>query len=66
LKKVIDAKSSGWQMELRETLRAGVFADVINTDAIKDQTELPRIARQFGAHLELNPESKMGMLRFAR
>jgi len=64
LKKVIDAKSNSWQAELRETLRAGVFADVINIDAIKDHTELPRIARQFGAHLELDPQSKLGMLPF--
>jgi hypothetical protein len=66
LKKVIDAKSSGWQADLRETLRAGIFVDVINTDAINDETELPRIVRQFGAHLELDPKSKSGMIRFPR
>jgi hypothetical protein len=66
LKKIIDAKVAGWQHELREVLRAGSFADVLNVDAIKDETELPKIARQFGAHFELEKAQRVGMIRFKR
>jgi hypothetical protein len=66
LKKIIDAKVAGWQAELREVLRAGAFADIVNIDAIKDETELPKIVRQFGAHYELERTQRIGLIRFKR
>jgi len=66
LKKIVDAKVAGWEHEIREALKAGIFVDVVNTDAILIESELPRIVRQYGAHLELDHALKMGLIRFPR
>jgi hypothetical protein len=63
---VIDAAATGWRGQLCEALKAGRFVDVIHIDAIPNETELPIIVRQFGAHLELDKALKTGMIRFPR